>query len=104
MSGKEKDNCQFHSSESQILGKQFREICDSYGLKDKEARLIDSTLVQFSGEAGKPFEKMKVLAEQIADDQRKEDILAAMIEISHVYIEKHPMSPMGKFARKSHTN
>lgn len=95
---------QLCSSEFQILGERFLRICDNYGLGLRHSQLIDSVLTGFSGRPAEIFEKLQVLAEGIEDDPQKEDIAAAFVEISHQYIERHPISPMGRYARKSGLN
>jgi len=104
MSEQEPKDYQLRSSESQVLGERFRHVCDSYGLETGDSELIDSTLVEFSGSIGEIFEKIRALSEKIGDNPRKEDILAALVEISHAYMERNPISPMGRFARRSSLN
>jgi len=86
------------------LGERFRQVCDGYGLETGDSELIDSTLVEFSGSIGEIFEKIRALSEKIGDNPRMEDILAALVEISHAYVERSPISPMGRFARRSGLN
>jgi|SRR3990167_4607945 len=95
---------QFRSSEFQVLKERFLKVCDSYGLETGDSELIDSTLAGFSGRIGEIFEKIGAVSEKIGDNPRKEDILAALVEISHAYMERNPISPMGRFARRSGLN
>lgn len=95
---------QFRSSEFQVLKERFLKVCDSYELETGDSELIDSTLVEFSGSIGEIIEKIRVLSEKTGDNPRKEDILAALVEISHAYMERNPISPMGRFARRSGFN
>lgn len=95
---------QFHSREFEILGDRFTSVCDSYGLEPKHKQLIDSVLSEFSGRPAEIVQKLQALAEAIGDDPQKEDIAAAFVEISHDYVERHPISPMGRFARHSDLN
>lgn len=95
---------EFKSKEFQILGERFLRVCDSYGLEPRHQQLIDSVLSDFEGRPAEIFEKLKALAERIGDDPQKEDIVAAFVEISHDYVERHPISPMGRFARRSDLN
>lgn len=95
---------EFKSREFEILGDRFTKVCDSYGLGPRHKQLIDSVLSEFSGRAAEIFEKLQALAPRINDDPQKEDIAAAFVEISHDYVERHPISPMGKFARRSGLN
>src|SRR3990167_7272747 len=104
MSEQEPADFQFRSSESQVLGERFHHVCNSYGLETADSELIDSTLVEFSGSIGEIFEKIRALSEKIGDNPSMEDILAALVEISHAYVERNPISPMGRFARRSGLN
>lgn len=104
VSEEEPKGYQFHSQEFQILGERFTRVCDSYGLEDGDSALIDSTLAGFSGKIAEIFGKIQALAPQVEDNPRKEDIMSAMVEISHAYMERNPFSPMGRFSRRSGLN
>lgn len=95
---------QFRSSEYQILGERFLRICDSYGLEPRHSELIDGILSEFSGRPAGIVGKLNALTERFGDDPQKEDIAAALVEISHAYIERRPISPMGGYARRSDLN
>ena len=95
---------QFHSHEFEILGERFTIVCDSYGLEPRHSALIDAVLTEFSGRPAEIVGKLNALVEKIGDDPQKKDIAAALVEISHAYIERHPISPMGRFARRSGFN
>jgi hypothetical protein len=100
----EQEPIQYKSKEFEILGDRFMSVCDSYGLEPNHKQLIDSVLSEFQGRPAEIFEKLKALGPRIEDDPQKEDIAAAFVEISHEYVERHPVSPMGRFARKSGLN
>lgn len=95
---------EFKPKEFQILGERVLRVCDSYGLEPRHQQLIDSVLSDFGGRPAEIFEKLKALAERIMDDPQKEDIAAAFVEISHDYVERHPLSPLGRFQRRSGFN
>ncbi len=94
----------YKSQEFGILGDSFTRVCDSYGLEPDQIDIIDSVLTEFSGRPAEIVEKLRVLSERVEDDSQMEDIASAMVEISHKYIERHPLSPLGKFARRSGLN
>ncbi len=95
---------QYKSKEFEILGERFTRICDSYGLEPRHVELVDAVLSEFSGRPAEIFPKLQLLSEKVGDDPQKEDIAAAFVEISHQYVERHPSSPLGRFARRSGLN
>lgn len=94
----------YNSREFDTLGKRFTRICDSYGLEPEHVKLIDDVLSGFEGRLADIGPKLQALTERIADNPQSEDIAAAFVEISHQYVERHPISPMGRFARKAGLN
>ena len=100
----EQEPIEYKSKEFEILGERFTGVCDSYGLEPRHSALIDAVLTEFSGRPAEIVGKLNALVEKIGDDPQKEDIAAALVEISHAYIERHPISPMGRFARRSGSN
>lgn len=100
----EHEPTEYKSKEFEILGDRFTSVCNSYGLESKQKQLIDSVLSEFSGRPAEIFEKLRALAPKIEDDPKKEDIASAFVQISHDYVERHPISPMGRFARRSGLN
>jgi len=99
MSDNEREE-KFISQESKRLVPQFRKICDSYGLEDQDATLIDSVLNEFSSHPAGIFDKLRRMHKRAVDNPRKEDIMAAFTGISHASMERDPFNPIGRLVRK----
>jgi hypothetical protein len=94
----------YSSSEFQFFGKKAIEICQEYDLDENGIKIVDEVLIEWSRLIFKQEEKMKVMIEKIKDYPNRSGIIQGVMGIILLWLEEHPRSPVGKFARKTKDN
>ncbi len=68
--------------------KRIREICNQWGLDEKDKDIIDEVLVEWQPLIGRIEQKVEVAISKVGDNPRIKQIIGALLEISVEFTKK----------------